>query len=114
MSSAPSTTTTRAAAEALVLLEALALGSAALAALQLGIEILGRPTAGRALLVETLLVLLKVSLALGMLLLVSLRLLVSLLLNLLRVHVVPRVGAVVVGLPARSGFFLRVAVMPGI
>ena len=58
--------------------------------------------------------LLQVGLAIGMLLFVTLRLLASLLLNLLRVHVVPRVGAVVVGLPARSGILVNVSVMPGV
>jgi len=76
----------------LKLLEATALRGTALSALHLGVEVLRGPTAGRALRIEALRALLRAGLAAGVLLLVSLRLLASFLLNLLRVHVVPGAG----------------------
>ena len=50
----------------------------------------------------------------GMLLLISRLLLLGLLLGLLRVYALPRVGAVVVFLPARASVLIHVAVVPGV
>ena len=101
-----------------VLLEALALVRAIHPVLSIRIEVLGVPTARRAilfevlfmllhvglavrmLLVEILFVLLRVRLRVGVLLIEILFVLLGLLFSLLRVHAIPGAGAVVVFLPA--------------
>src|SRR5271167_3257190 len=94
------------------LVEVIAFRRAAHSVLHVGVHALGIEASGRTILIKTLFVLLHVGLAVGMLLLVALRLLLGFLLCLLRVDVVP--ASVVVFLPAGARVLVNVAIVASI